>query len=124
MQQIALLFAGFFGFFAIVLGAFGSHLLKKKWSNDVLNSFEIGVKYQMYHALFLILLKISLPFNNLYSTLAVIFAITGVLLFSGSIYGICIQKSRNNSVKYLGPITPIGGLSLLLSWLFFIIALL
>lgn len=124
MQNIALIFGGTFGFLSIVLGAFGSHLLKKKWSKETLDSFEIGVKYQMYHALFLILLELSLPFNNLYSSLAVILAIVGVFLFSGSIYGICILKSRNLPVKFLGPLTPLGGLCLLLSWLFFTIALL
>jgi len=123
MQQISFIFGGLFGLISIVLGAFGSHLLKKKWSKDILESFEIGVKYQMYHALFLILLSIALPFNNLSSTLAVIFAIVGVFLFSGSIYGICILKSKNKPVKILGPMTPLGGLSLLLSWLFFILAL-
>ena len=123
MQTLALLFGGIFGFFSIVLGAFGSHLLKKKWPKEILESFEIGVKYQMYHALFLILLELSLPFNNLSSTLAVGFAIVGVFLFSGSIYGICSLKSRNLPVKYLGPITPLGGLCLLLSWLFFMTAL-
>lgn len=123
MQNLAFIFGGIFGLLSIVLGAFGSHLLKKKWSKEILDSFEIGVKYQMYHALFLILLKISLPFNNLSSTLAVIFAIVGVFLFSGSIYGICILKSKNKPVKILGPMTPLGGLSLLLAWLFYILAL-
>lgn len=123
MQNLAFIFGGIFGLLSIVLGAFGSHLLKKKWSKEILDSFEIGVKYQMYHALFLILLKISLPFNNLSSTLAVVFAIVGVFLFSGSIYGICILKSKNRPVKILGPMTPLGGLSLLLAWLFYILAL-
>lgn len=123
MQQISFISGGLFGLISIVLGAFGSHLLKKKWSKEILDSFEIGVKYQMYHALFLILLGIALPFNNTSSTLAVVFTIVGIFLFSGSIYGICITKSRNLPVKILGPITPLGGLSLLLSWLFFIIAL-
>lgn len=124
MQQLAYISGGVFGLFSIVLGAFGSHLLKKKWSKDILDSFEIGVKYQMYHALFLILIASVLPFETNYSSLAVIFAIVGVCLFSGSIYGICSLKSRNLPVKVLGPITPLGGLCLLLSWLFFILAIL
>ncbi len=123
MQQIALIFGGILGFISIVLGAFGSHLLKKKWSSDVLSSFEIGVKYQIYHALFLILIAKVLP-NNTYSNLSILFTLVGVVLFSGSIYGICIFKSRNLPVKFLGPITPIGGLCLLLAWLFFTIGIL
>ncbi|MDO6739176.1 DUF423 domain-containing protein [Wenyingzhuangia sp. 2_MG-2023] len=124
MQQIAYLLGGIFGLLAIVLGAFGSHLLKKKWSKDILDSFEIGVKYQMYHALFLVLLGSTLTFNSISSTLSVIFAILGIFLFSGSIYGICSLKSRELPVKFLGPITPLGGLCLLLSWLFFLLAVL
>ncbi|NIJ45202.1 uncharacterized membrane protein YgdD (TMEM256/DUF423 family) [Wenyingzhuangia heitensis] len=124
MQNLAFIFGGLFGASAIILGAFGSHLLKKKWSKEILDSFEIGVKYQMYHALFLILLQISLPFNNTTSNLAVICTIIGVFLFSGSIYGICILKSRKLPVKFIGPLTPLGGLCLLLAWLFFIMALL
>ncbi|NJB81880.1 DUF423 domain-containing protein [Wenyingzhuangia aestuarii] len=123
MQNLALIFGGIFGCTAIILGAFGSHLLKNKWSKEILDSYEIGIKYQMYHALFLILLEVSLPFNNTSSTIAVIMAIVGVFLFSGSIYGICILKSRKLPVKFIGPITPLGGLCLLLSWLFFIVAL-
>lgn len=124
MQQIAYLFGSIFGLLAIILGAFGSHLLKKKWSKDILESFEIGVKYQMYHALFLVLLGSTLTFNSISSTLSVIFAVLGIFLFSGSIYGICSLKSRELPVKFLGPITPLGGLCLLLSWLFFLLAVL
>ncbi|MGY6648379.1 DUF423 domain-containing protein [Wenyingzhuangia sp. IMCC45574] len=124
MQQLAFVFGGVFGFVSIMLGAFGAHLLKKKWSHDILESFETGVKYQMYHALFLILLGGILNFESNFASLAVILAIVGVVLFSGSIYGICTLKSRELPVKFLGPITPLGGLCLLLSWLFFTIAML
>lgn len=123
MQELAYIFGGLFGFFAIVLGAFGSHLLKKKWSKEILDSFEIGVKYQMYHALFLILAGTILPFKTPTENLVIIFAIIGVFLFSGSIYGICVLKSKKRPVKVLGPITPLGGLSLLLSWLVFLLSL-
>ncbi|WP_010135239.1 DUF423 domain-containing protein [Ochrovirga pacifica] len=120
MQQFAYLFGGFFGVLAIVFGAFASHLLKKKWTPSIIDSFEIGVRYQMYHALFLVLIANTLTFEYVLDTLSVIFAIVGVFLFSGSIYGICSLKSRKLPVKFLGPITPLGGLCLLLSWLFFI----
>lgn len=123
MQETAYIFGGLFGFFAIVLGAFGSHLLKKKWSKEILDSFEIGVKYQMYHALFLILIGTVLPFDTATENLAIIFAIIGIFLFSGSIYGICILKNKGKSVKALGPVTPLGGLCLLLSWMVFLLSL-
>lgn len=122
MQQLALIFGGLFGFISIILGAFGSHLLKKKWSSETLNSFEIGVKYQIYHALFLILLG-KVTSNTTLNNYAIIFTIIGIILFSGSIYGICILKSKEKSVGILGPITPLGGLCLLLGWLTFTLGL-
>lgn len=124
MQQIAYLFGGVFGLLSIILGAFGSHLLKKKWSKEILESFEIGVKYQMYHALFLILIASTLTFTSTIACLAVGFAIAGICLFSGSIYGICYFKSKNIPIKFLGPLTPLGGLCLVFAWLFFTIAVL
>ena len=123
MQTFTYISGGILGLLSIVFGAFGSHALKKVWTKEVLESFEIGVKYQMYHALFLILLGSTLNFECTYSSLSVYFCLAGVLLFSGSIYGICYFKSRNHSVKFLGPITPLGGLCLILSWLYFMIAL-
>jgi uncharacterized membrane protein YgdD (TMEM256/DUF423 family) len=56
MTQIALIFGSLFGFTAVILGAFGAHLLKKKLTTDQLQSFETGVKYQMYHAIILLTL--------------------------------------------------------------------
>ena len=56
MSQIALIFGSLFGFLAIILGAFGAHLLKKTLTQDQLQSFETGVKYQMYHAIVLLFL--------------------------------------------------------------------
>lgn len=116
MPDISFIFGGLFGALAILLGAFGSHYLKKKWTPELLQSFEIGIRYQMYHALFLILLG---AFNKI-GSIASIFTIVGVFLFSGSIYGICVVKSKNKPVKLLGPLTPIGGLCLLIGWIVFI----
>ena len=64
MNEIALLFAAFFGATAIILGAFGAHLLKKKLSVEQLQSFETGVKYQMYHAIVLLILGFQLKENT------------------------------------------------------------
>ncbi|MDB4297583.1 DUF423 domain-containing protein [Flavobacteriaceae bacterium] len=119
MNNLAYFSGALFGFIAIVLGAFGSHLLKKKWSREILDTFEIGVKYQMYHALFLLLLGTIIP-NN---TTAIYSCILGVLLFSGSIYGICIVKHLKKPVGLLGPLTPLGGLCLLISWFTLLLSL-
>jgi uncharacterized membrane protein YgdD (TMEM256/DUF423 family) len=116
MNEIAIIFGGIFGFLAILFGAFGAHLLKKKLSSAQLQSFETGVKYQMYHALVLLVLGFQLntefTINN-----AIIYAfIIGVLLFSFSIYGLVLSSANKKKLKFLGPITPLGGLFLAFGW--------
>lgn len=116
MNQITLIFASFFGLTAVIFGAFGAHLLKKKLSKDQLNSFETGVKYQMYHAIVLLTLGLQLPLNDsLYTYISYAFII-GTFLFSFSIYGLVISSAMDKKLKILGPITPLGGLFLVLGW--------
>lgn len=119
MNTTALLFGGFFGATAIVLGAFGAHLLKKKLTTDLLQSFETGVKYQMYHATVLLVLGFNLENATIDTAIITIFII-GVFLFSFSIYGLVLSSARNKKLKFLGPITPLGGLFLVLGWVLLI----
>lgn len=106
-----------FGAAAIVLGAFGAHALKKIFTDEQLKNFETGVKYQMYHALLLLILGFNLDFLSRFST-AIYYALTlGVLFFSFSIYGLCISSALNRKLRILGPVTPIGGLLLLSGWI-------
>jgi uncharacterized membrane protein YgdD (TMEM256/DUF423 family) len=116
MTQIALIFGSLFGFTAVILGAFGAHLLKKKLTTDQLQSFETGVKYQMYHAIILLTLGFNLDDNNNLDTYIIYFFITGTLLFSFSIYGLVISSAKNKKLTFLGPITPLGGLFLVIGW--------
>lgn len=110
-----------FGALAIILGAFGAHALKKIFSDDQLKNFETGVKYQMYHALLLVVLGFNIQLVTQYQNL-IYYALTwGILLFSFSIYGLCISSALNKKLKFLGPITPIGGLLLLLGWILLIL---
>lgn len=110
-----------FGALAIILGAFGAHALKKIFSDDQLKNFETGVKYQMYHALLLVVLGFNIQLITQYQNL-IYYALTwGILLFSFSIYGLCISSALNKKLKFLGPITPIGGLLLLLGWILLIL---
>ena len=103
---------------AIVLGAFGAHALKKILPDDQLKSFETGVKYQMYHAIVLLLLG----FNFQFSTSAMYWCFTlGIVLFSFSIYGLVLSDVKEKKLKFLGPITPIGGLLFVAGWLLIII---
>lgn len=105
-----------FGALGIILGAFGAHALKKIFNDEHLKNFETGVKYQMYHALLLVILGFNLHHITNYTN-SIYYALTfGILLFSFSIYGLCISSALNKKLKILGPITPIGGLLLLLAW--------
>lgn len=113
-QQTFILTAALFGLLAIVFGAFGAHALKKTLSEDQLKSFETGVKYQMYHALVLLLLG----FNFQFSTTAMYWCFTlGIVLFSFSIYGLVLSDAKGKKMKFLGPITPLGGLLFVVGWL-------
>ncbi|MDX6748036.1 DUF423 domain-containing protein [Polaribacter sp. PL03] len=120
MNYSAIILGAIFGFLAIILGAFGAHLLKKKLTPELLQSFETGVKYQMYHAIVLLVLGFQLN-NQLSIDNYIIYSfIIGVILFSFSIYGLVISSANNKKLKFLGPITPLGGLFLALGWLLII----
>ena len=120
MTQIALIFGSLFGFTAVIFGAFGAHLLKKKLTSDQLQSFETGVKYQMYHAIVLITLGFNLDTKTSIHSYITYAFIIGIILFSFSIYGLVISSAKNKKLKFLGPITPLGGLFLVLGWLLLI----
>lgn len=99
-------------FIAVALGAFGAHSLRTKLSPDMLNIFEVGVRYQMYHALGLIAVAWAItrwPEANLNA--AGWAFIVGIVIFSGSLYLLSITDTR-----WLGAITPIGGLAFLIGW--------
>lgn len=108
---------------AILLGAFGAHGLKEHISIDKIASFEVGVRYQMYHGLAFLILglnadKLKFPLHSIFSWL-----LLGILLFSISIYFLAIQEMVNVSMKFLGPVTPLGGVLLIIGWAIFLIKL-
>ena len=78
--------AALLGMIAIILGAFGAHALKKVLSTEQLVTFETGVRYQMYHALFLLFIGLNTSLSEKSKKIIYYFTVTGVLLFSGSIY--------------------------------------
>ncbi len=106
---------------AIILGAFGAHSLEKVLTEDELVSFETGVRYQMYHAFAFLILPFVLDKFKLSGKTVFWLLIFGVILFSGSIYGLSacnIPVSDLDSVKkVIGPITPIGGLLMIAGWI-------
>lgn len=113
MTQIILSFGAIYGMLAVIFGAFGAHALKKKLDKDQLKAFETGVKYQMYHALVLLVIGFSLQEPN--TVLGWSF-ILGIFLFSFSIYGLVLTDAFGKKWKALGPVTPLGGLLLVLGW--------
>ncbi len=116
MDKKILSTAGFFGMSAIVLGAFGAHALKKVLTIDHLATFETGVKYQMYHALFLLFLGLNNHLSFKIKKTILILTILGVILFSGSIYLLATDSLNSFNFKVIGFVTPIGGLLLILAW--------
>ena len=104
------------GMIAIILGAFGAHALKKVLSIEELSTFETGVRYQMYHALFLILIGMINELSQKAKKIIYTLVVFGVLLFSGSIYVLATNSLTSFDFKTIGFITPIGGLLLILAW--------
>jgi uncharacterized membrane protein YgdD (TMEM256/DUF423 family) len=108
--------AAFMGMTAIILGAFGAHALKKQLSIEQLGSFETGVKYQMYHALFLLFLGMNTFLNEKVKKAVFQLVIFGVFFFSGSIYLLTTKAITGVDFKFIGIVTPIGGVLLIMAW--------
>ena len=107
----------FMGILAIILGAFGAHALKEQLSVDQLNAFETGVKYQMYHALFLLFLGLNTLLDEKTKKTVFQFVIFGVFFFSGSIYLLTTKAVTGVDFKFIGVVTPIGGALLIVAWI-------
>lgn len=118
MHKQFLITASFLGAISVILGAFAAHKLKEILEAQLLQTFETAVKYQMYHAL--ALLAVGILYKDL-SSKHMVWAgwsfIIGTLLFSGSLYLLCFLKHQSLSYKWVGPITPLGGLCFIAGWL-------
>ena len=115
MNKTILVTGLIFGILAVILGAFGAHGLKKVLSPEELNTFETGVKYQMYHALFLIFLSV-LTLNEVAKKPVYILITLGVILFSFSIYLLATNNLTAFDFRKIGIITPLGGTLLIGGW--------
>lgn len=120
MEKKIISTAAFLGMTAIVLGAFGAHALKKFLSADQLISFETGVKYQMYHALFLLFLGPITSISEKAKKRVFQMIVLGIIFFSGSIYLLTTKAISGIDFKFLGIITPIGGTLLIVGWTLFL----
>lgn len=116
MVLIAHVMGSFYGLLAVVFGAFGAHALKKTLNGQQLKSFETGVKYQMYHAILLLVLGFNFNLETALERYMIYSFIIGTFLFSFSIYGLSISAAKGKKIKVLGPITPLGGLLLVTGW--------
>jgi uncharacterized membrane protein YgdD (TMEM256/DUF423 family) len=106
----------FLGMIAVILGALGSHALKDVLSPEQLESFTIGVRYQMTHVLLLMVVLLTSYFEEGIKLTSFWLTIVGILLFSGSIYLLNLQQLLGVKLSFLGPLTPIGGLFLITNW--------
>jgi len=113
-----------FGALAVIIGAFGAHGLKKVLSPDALETFETGVKYQMYHALFLIVLGTLGMVGEGVKRTVFYLVVAGVVFFSFSIYALATNTMTAFDFKKIGWVTPIGGLLLLSGWIYLFFAIL
>ena len=108
--------AALLGMIAIILGAFGAHKLKETLTLEQLATFETGVKYQMYHALFLLFVGLNGALSQKAKQIIYFLTLFGVIFFSGSIYLLATKSVTNFDFKAIGIVTPIGGLLLILAW--------
>ncbi|MEL4893934.1 DUF423 domain-containing protein [Crocosphaera sp. Alani8] len=120
MSKIFLFIGSILAALSVAGGAFASHALKNKLSDRYLEIFETGTRYQMYHALGLVLIALLLTRVEM-APVTMISAgyafIIGVLIFSGSLYALSLT-----GIKWLGAITPIGGVAFIIGWLSLAIA--
>ena len=121
MNRTSVLSGIIFILIAIVFGAFGAHALKEKLELAQLNSFEVGVRYQMYHGLALLAIGLAarqIPFSlKAFNGLI----IAGTIAFCVSIYLLALQDVIGIKLPFLGPITPIGGTILIIAWVILLV---
>lgn len=119
--------AAIFGGLGVALGAFGAHGLEKVTNDEkILQGFRTGVQYQLYHALALLAVAILYDkFSVKAMKWAGYFFIAGIILFSGSLFLLTFLKiQESNAVKFVGPVTPLGGLCFIAGWVFLLLAVL
>lgn len=116
MKQLALVVGSLYGALSVILGAFGAHAFKKILPVEKLASFETGVKYQMYHALLLVAIGLFLEFKTGLEKGAAWCLMIGTFLFSVSIYFLSFADHWGANLKWLGPITPLGGSIMIVGW--------
>lgn len=122
MNRSLLIAGGIFGVTAIILGAFAAHGLEKLLSADNLQTFETGVKYQMYHALFMLFLG-GLPVaSEKVKRICFYLTVFGVLFFSGSIFLLATNNLTSFDFRVIALVTPLGGMLMIFAWIVLLIS--
>ena len=119
MDKWFFVFAGLSGAMSVALGAFGAHALEARLSPDALSTFETGVRYQFFHTLALAAVVVAIgrwPASSLPVIAGWLF-VAGIVVFSGSLYVLVMTGTR-----WLGAITPIGGVAFIAGWLLLALA--
>ncbi|TDS52973.1 DUF423 domain-containing protein [Myroides indicus] len=118
MARSIVIIAALLGALSVGLGAFGAHGLKQIVTETQVATFETGVKYQMYHAFFLLFIGICPYLSEKAKKVVLYLVLSGVLFFSGSIYLLTFKDLIDVNLKIIGPITPVGGLMLIAAWVY------
>lgn len=106
----------FLGMIAIILGAFGAHALKKVLAENEIAIFEIAIRYQMYHAIFLLFIGLLNDISLQTKKRIFYLVLFGVLFFSGSLYLLATKELTGINFKFIGLVTPLGGLLFIIAW--------
>ncbi|HWB25856.1 MAG TPA: DUF423 domain-containing protein [Chitinophagaceae bacterium] len=111
--------AAYLGALTVATGAFGAHGLKENLSAEAMSVFDTAVKYQFYHVLALLATGVLYKmYSNKTLAIAAMLFITGIILFCGSLYALTfIINAGDDSLKWVGAITPLGGVSFIAGWL-------
>ena len=115
MNKQLLLAGSIFGFLGVLIGAFGAHGLEKVLDAQQLSTFETGVRYQMYHALLLLMISFF-ALSERTKKILFFLLVLGIILFSGSIYGLVTNELTSFNFKKIALLTPLGGTLLIVAW--------
>jgi len=116
MNKTILITAAILGLTSVIFGAFGAHGLKELISIEAQQTFETGVRYQMYHAILLLFVGSTNLIQQKFKRIIYYLVIVGLMFFSGSIYGLATNLLTSFDFKTVALITPIGGLLLISAW--------
>ena len=122
MNRIIILTAAALGFTGVILGAFGAHALENSLTADQLSSYDTGIRYHLIHAVLLLFLGLEYRLSEKRKKTIWLLLLIGIILFSGSIYGLSTNDLSAFDFKQIALVTPLGGSLLIISWLLIFIS--